>query len=591
VKIIVLGAGVVGVTGAWYLAAAGHEVTVIERRAAAGLETSFANGGQISAGHAEPWAKPSVVPKILRWLGREDAPLLFRPRADRAQWEWGARFLLECFPGRFQRHSRTLAGLAGHSRDCLRALRAQLGIHYDHLERGILQFATSERDLEGLTRHAEEMAALGMRREVKSAAECFALEPALRDSKDRVLGGVYDPKDESGDAHRFTVELARHATERGVVFRFDTAITAIAASGGQVSGVLLENGETARADAYVVSLGSYSPLLLRPLGIGIPVYPLKGYSITLPLGPKEAAAAPTVSLTDEAFKIVISRLGNRLRAAGRRSSRVTTRPSTGALHRDRRAHPAAVPGTERRDGGRLLDRVAPGDAEQRAGHRQDQAEKPLPQYRGTARSAGRSPAAPPACWRTWFPGASRRSRFRSHEELAVGVPPGARPALPRAALALVRRAEDGAAARLDGRLGFVPVHGRCAAAGLGCLRARLARIRTDRLGKGRTATGSRTTSPTWMRCSTRSSRSRRSTLVGHSLGGNVGALYAGARPERVARFANLEGFGMAPDAPRAGAEALRALARELRDPPGLRPYENFSALAARLQAGNQRLSE
>jgi D-amino-acid dehydrogenase len=316
VKIIVLGAGVVGVTSAWYLAAAGHEVTVVERREAAGLETSFANGGQISAGHAEPWAKPSMVPKILRWLGREDAPLLFRPRADRAQWEWGLRFLLECFPGRFQRHSRTLAGLAGHSRECLRALRSQLGIRYDHLERGILQFATNERDLEALTRHAEQMQSLGIRREVMSAGECFALEPALRGSRDRVLGGVYNRKDESGDAHRFTAELARHTANRGVSFRFGTSIQAIEATGGQVRAVRLQSGETATADAYVVSLGSYSPLLLAPLGIRIPVYPLKGYSITLPLGAKEAAAAPTVSLTDEAFKIVISRLGNRLRAAG-----------------------------------------------------------------------------------------------------------------------------------------------------------------------------------------------------------------------------------------------------------------------------------
>jgi D-amino-acid dehydrogenase len=316
VKIIVLGAGVVGVTGAWYLAEAGHEVTVIERREAAGLETSFANGGQISAGHAEPWAKPAVLPKILRWLGREDAPLLFRPRADWAQWEWALRFLLECFPGRFQRHSRTLAGLACHSRECLRALRAQLGIRYDHLERGILQFATNERDLEALAGHAEEMRALGIRREVKSAAECLALEPALRGSHDRVFGGVYNAKDESGDAHRFTAELARHAAHRGVSLRFGTKIEAIQATGGQVSGIRLQNGEMVLADAYVVSLGSYSPLLLAPVGIRIPVYPLKGYSITLPLGPAEAAAAPSVSLTDEAFKIVISRLGNRLRAAG-----------------------------------------------------------------------------------------------------------------------------------------------------------------------------------------------------------------------------------------------------------------------------------
>jgi D-amino-acid dehydrogenase len=316
VKIIVLGAGVVGVTGAWYLAAAGHEVTVIERRDAAGLETSFANGGQISAGHAEPWAKPSAVPKILRWLGREDAPLLFRLRADWAQWKWGLRFLYECLPGRFERHRRTLAGLAGYSHERLRALRAELGIRYDQLERGILQFATNQRDFDALARDAEAMRSIGVRREVKSAAACIELEPALKHSNDPVVGGVYDPKDESGDACRFTQELARIAASRGVKFRFGSSIEAIEAAGDAVNAIRLHGAERAAADAYVVSIGSYSPLLLRPLGIRIPVYPLKGYSITLPLGPADLAAAPTVSLTDEAFKIVISRLGSRLRAAG-----------------------------------------------------------------------------------------------------------------------------------------------------------------------------------------------------------------------------------------------------------------------------------
>jgi D-amino-acid dehydrogenase len=315
VKIIVLGAGVVGVTSAWYLAAAGHEVTVIDRRDAAGMETSFANGGQISAGHAEPWARPAVVPKILGWLGREDAPLLFRPRASWAQWSWGLRFLLECWPGRFERHSRTLAGLAGYSRECLRALRADLGLRYDHLERGILQFATSERDFRSMAHHAEAMRALGVRREVKSAAEIHALEPALRHSADPVVGGVYNPDDESGDAWRFTQELARIAESRGVRFRYGAEIQAIEAESGSAKSIQLKDGSVT-GDAYVVSLGSYSPLLLAPLGIRIPVYPLKGYSITLPLGPAEAATAPSVSLTDEAFKIVISRLGNRLRAAG-----------------------------------------------------------------------------------------------------------------------------------------------------------------------------------------------------------------------------------------------------------------------------------
>lgn len=314
-KIAVLGAGVVGTTSAWYLAQAGHEVTVIDRQDGAGMETSFANGGQISAGHAEPWAKPSVVPKILRWLGREDAPLLFRPRADLAQWMWGLRFLAECWPGRFEHNTRTLSGLAAYSRDCLRALRAKTGIRYDELSRGILHFATSQADFDVLAHHAEEMGRLGQVREVKSAAQCLELEPALKDSRHRIAGGVYTPQDESGDAHKFTVELARLAAEQGVRFLGNQTITGFDIRGGELRGVKLESGgET--ADAYVVALGSYSSPLLRRIGISVPVYPLKGYSITLPLSPADAPAAPTVSLTDEGFKIVISRLGNRLRAAG-----------------------------------------------------------------------------------------------------------------------------------------------------------------------------------------------------------------------------------------------------------------------------------
>ena len=311
-KILVLGAGVIGTTSAWYLAQAGHEVTVIDRHEAAGMETSFANGGQISASHAEPWAKPALVPKILRWLGREDAPLLFRPRADWAQWMWGLRFLAECWPGRFEHNTHVLAGLAAYSRECLKALRHRTGIRYDELSRGILHFATNPADFDALAHHADAMRALGQAREVKSAAECLALEPALQDSRDRIVGGIFTPEDESGDAHKFTVELARRAAQSGVQFRVDN-IAALNVHSGEVRGVRLDSG-SASADAYVVALGSYSPLLLRPLGISVPVYPLKGYSITLPLGPGDGA--PTVSLTDEAHKIVISRLGNRLRAAG-----------------------------------------------------------------------------------------------------------------------------------------------------------------------------------------------------------------------------------------------------------------------------------
>jgi D-amino-acid dehydrogenase len=314
-RVSVLGAGVVGVTGAWYLARAGHEVTLVDRQPEAGMETSFANGGQISAGHAEPWAKPSVVPKVLKWLGREDAPMLFRPRADLAQWLWGARFAFECLPGRFERHTRQLAGLARYSRDCLVALRQETGIAYDYLGKGILHFCTDKADFDALARHSEEMRRLGIVREVKSAPECLAIEPALRASQAPVVGGAYAPQDESGDAHAFTVQLAALAQARGVRFLRETTVESLEVEGGRAVAARL-GGARLEADAFVVSLGSYSPRLLRPLGISIPVYPLKGYSITIALPPQLAAQAPSVSLTDEAHKLVVSRLGERLRVAG-----------------------------------------------------------------------------------------------------------------------------------------------------------------------------------------------------------------------------------------------------------------------------------
>jgi D-amino-acid dehydrogenase len=317
-KVMVLGAGVIGVTSAWYLAEAGHEVVVLERQAAAGMETSFANGGQISAGHAEPWAKPSAVPKILAWLGKEDAPLLFRPQADWQQWMWGLRFLLECVPGRFERNCRTLAELARYSRESLIALRGRERLHYDQLSRGILHFCTEIEEFEALARHAEAMRHLGIERRILDAAGCVELEPALAQASVPLAGGVYAPQDESGDAHAFTQALAERAAQRGVQFRYGVSVTALEAAADRVSGARLEGASGTRlvADAYVVALGSFSARLLAPLGIRIPVYPLKGYSITLALDASSQQAAPGVSLTDEAHKIVLSRLGNRLRAAG-----------------------------------------------------------------------------------------------------------------------------------------------------------------------------------------------------------------------------------------------------------------------------------
>ena len=317
-QVAVLGGGVIGTTTAWYLSRAGHEVTVYERQGAAGLETTFANGGQISVSHAEPWANPNAPKKILRWLGREDAPLLFRLRADTQQWLWGLRFLYECLPHRTSRNTRELLALALYSRSQLRELRGELGLHYDELTRGILHFYTDEADFDLAIRQAKLMRAMGVEREIKTAAECVAIEPALAHAASRLVGATYTAGDESGDAKKFTQALACAAEDRGVRFRYDCPIKTLVRESGRIASMIVsdEDGqdESVRADAYVVCMGSYSALLLRSIGLSIPVYPAKGYSITIPL--EENDVAPTVSLTDEAHKIVFSRLGMRLRVAG-----------------------------------------------------------------------------------------------------------------------------------------------------------------------------------------------------------------------------------------------------------------------------------
>ena len=315
-KVVVLGAGVVGTASAWYLAKAGHEVTVLDRQPDAAMETSFANGGQISASHAEPWANPGAPRKILKWLAREDAPLLFRFRADRAQWQWGLSFLAECLPGRTRRNTAQILALTTYGREQLRALRAETGIEYDQLERGILHVYTDPVEFEAAVRASALEGGRGERR-ILTPGECVALEPALKSCTLDILGGAYTESDESGDACKFTQLLARRCAERGVTFRYDATILRLAADAGRIAGVVVASGgatESIAADAYVMSLGSYSPLLLRGLGISVPVYPAKGYSITIPNA--DPAGAPTVSITDDAAKIVISRLGNRLRAAG-----------------------------------------------------------------------------------------------------------------------------------------------------------------------------------------------------------------------------------------------------------------------------------
>lgn len=317
-KVVVLGAGVVGTTSAWYLAQSGHEVLVVDRQPEPGLETSFANGGQISVSHAEPWANPGAPFKMLKWLGREDAPLLFRPTPDPQQWLWGMRFLLECLPARTRRNTAQAFALALYSRDQLRALRRETGIAYDELTRGILQFFGERRDFERARAQIDLLRARGFDSVAKTPEECVEVEPALAHARSRIAGGIYTPSDESGDARLFTCRLAQRAQAAGVVFRMGVSVRGIEPESGRICRVVIDDEagieESLRADAYVVALGSYSPLLLRPLGISIPVYPVKGYSVTIPLDPGDVA--PEVSLTDDDYKVVFSRLGSRLRAAG-----------------------------------------------------------------------------------------------------------------------------------------------------------------------------------------------------------------------------------------------------------------------------------
>lgn len=312
-----LGAGVVGTTSAWYLARAGHQVTVVDRQPVPGNETSFANGGQISVSHAEPWANPHVLPRVLKWLGHEDAPLLWRWRADPAQLAWGLRFLAECLPGRTRQNIAAIVAMSLYSRNKLRLLRAELSLQYDHLERGILHIYTDHKEFAAATQAAKVMREFGLDRDTVDVDKCLEIEPALADARPRLVGGDYTRSDESGDAHKFTRALAECAMQAGVDFRFNLTVDRITPGGSEIAGVLVHGAdgpELLTADAYVLALGSYSPLLLKPLRICLPVYPAKGYSATLQL--PEGAPAPTVSLTDDEHKLVFSRLGNRLRVAG-----------------------------------------------------------------------------------------------------------------------------------------------------------------------------------------------------------------------------------------------------------------------------------
>jgi D-amino-acid dehydrogenase len=293
-------------------------VVVLDRQASPAAETSFANGGQISVSHAEPWANPSAPLKLLQWLGKEDAPLLFRLRADMRQWLWGLQFLRECTPARTRRNIEQIVRLGTYSRQILQDLRASTGLHYDERTQGILHFYTNAKEFAAAEAPAAQMRALGCDRRVISADEAVRLEPALAHIRPQLAGATYTAEDESGDANQFARVLVERCKQEGVQFLMSHTITALRTAGGQIDHVEATDSEgrfqRIRGDAYVLAMGSLSPLYTKPLGIHLPIYPAKGYSVTMPV--LDERMAHQVSLTDDEYKLVFSRLGNRLRIAG-----------------------------------------------------------------------------------------------------------------------------------------------------------------------------------------------------------------------------------------------------------------------------------
>ncbi len=317
--VVVLGAGVIGVTTAYWLACEGKSVCVVDRQPEAALETSFANGGQISVSHAEPWANPSAPSKVLKWLFDDEAPLLFRPKLDVHQWLWIARFLVECLPRRADRNTAEIVKLAVESRTRLQEIRAREGIHYDERTKGILHFYRDRREFESARHAAELMKKHGCDLRVIDADEVVKIEPAFEDSRREIVGATYSAADESGDAKKFTQALASTCERLGVVFLYGSQVVALDAD-GEASNVRSaevrtpQGYETIKARDIVVSLGSYSAPFFRPYGVSLAVYPAKGYSATIPFNGTNRA--PAVSLTDDQYKLVYSNLGDCLRVAG-----------------------------------------------------------------------------------------------------------------------------------------------------------------------------------------------------------------------------------------------------------------------------------
>jgi len=311
-KVIVLGAGVIGVSSAYYLARAGHEVTVLECLPGPALETSFANAGQISFGYSSPWAAPGVPLKAIKWMFAKHPPLSIRPDGSFFQLWWMYQMWRNCDARRYAINKERMIRMSEYSRDCLAALRQETGIEYEGRRRGTLQVFRTQQQLDHVDKDIDVLREAGVTYRLLSREELVSVEPGLASSKHRLSGGLHLPDDETGDCHLFTTRLAALTENMGVSFRYGVTIDSLLANSAGVSGVRC-NGETLTADAYVVALGAWSTRLLRP-SLRLPVYPMKGYSITVPVGDQERA--PVSTLLDETYKIAVTRFDNRIRVGG-----------------------------------------------------------------------------------------------------------------------------------------------------------------------------------------------------------------------------------------------------------------------------------
>jgi D-amino-acid dehydrogenase len=311
--ILILGSGVIGVSAAWYLAREGHEVTVIDRQDGSGLETSFANAGEVSPGYSAPWAGPGMPLKAIKWMLHKHSPLVIRPRVDIYMFRWLFRMLKNCNMASYKVNKSRMLRVAAYSRDCLEEIRDETGIAYDHRTQGTLQMFRDQKGLDDASKDTEILKEFGIDHALLDRDGCLKQEPALKHVAEKVAGGLLLPGDETGDCHAFTDGLAKKAEEAGVTFRYGVKIKKLVVDAGRVLHVETDQGNL-KADAYVASLGSYTPLLLRPHGIRTQIYPVKGYSVTLPIIDEDGA--PQSTMMDEKSKVAITRLGDRIRAAG-----------------------------------------------------------------------------------------------------------------------------------------------------------------------------------------------------------------------------------------------------------------------------------